>query len=263
MDNFESSDWGDSQSAEMDYIRSSNNVLAKYFDAFIHRTGLALQDSVKDIKTGVLRLGGFMYPAATFGYVSPDPKIANLLSAYSQVIRKEDMRMILSIIPLVTKPNVIYDIALTIINFLFSTMPERTKKSFIERRHDFLEKITDTIAKQAIKAASKIALIEIISKLLALGISSSPMVVIESKNIISNILTALQIYSYSDKAARAANNLRRENKIIFDILYTQQIEMLYFIVEKKISPLIKITSANDSANADTLMYALADVLNKR
>lgn len=76
MDNFKSSDWGDSQSAEMDYIRSWNNVLAKYFDAFIHRAVLALRDSVKNIETGVIRSGEFML-------LLINPAIPNTIARYA------------------------------------------------------------------------------------------------------------------------------------------------------------------------------------
>ncbi|MBP1039237.1 hypothetical protein J8631_27220, partial [Serratia fonticola] len=163
-----------------------------------------------------------------------------------------------SIFSLVKKPNVIYEMTLTIVNFVFATMPERTKKNLTERRSEIEDKVTDTIAKQAIKAAAKIALIEVLVQLITLRISSSPDVIISSRQVVARMLTAFQIYSYFDKAAVAARALRRENRVIYNMLYSQEVEMLYFIIAKKIDPLIKVSLSNDSTNADALMFALAD-----
>lgn len=137
------------------------------------------------------------------------------------------------------------------------------QKNLTERRSEIEDKVTDTIAKQAIKAAAKIALIEVLVQLITLRISSSPDVIISSRQVVARMLTAFQIYSYFDKAAVAARALRRENRVIYNMLYSQEVEMLYFIIAKKIDPLIKVSLSNDSTNADALMFALADVFYKR
>ncbi|CAI1104982.1 hypothetical protein KGP17_26650 [Serratia sp. JSRIV001] len=245
----------------MDYNQSSNEVLAKYFDAFIEKASGALRDGVRDIETGAIRSLALISPQVSIGYTNP--QYMNLISAHSNMIREEDSRMLRSIFSLVKKPNVIYEMTLTIVNFVFATMPERTKKNLTERRSEIEDKVTDTIAKQAIKAAAKIALIEVLVQLITLRISSSPDVIISSRQVVARMLTAFQIYSYFDKAAVAARALRRENRVIYNMLYSQEVEMLYFIIAKKIDPLIKVSLSNDSTNADALMFALADVFYKR
>lgn len=57
----------------------------------------------------------------------------------------------------------------------------------------------------------------------------------------------------------SARKLRREDKIIYNMLYAKNAEMLYFIVAKKLDPLIIVTKTNDHANADALIKALADI----
>ncbi|CNI62408.1 Uncharacterised protein [Yersinia pekkanenii] len=245
----------------MEDTQSSNDVLAKYFDAFLQKTSGTLRESVRDIETGAMRSLALMAPSITLGYTNP--QYASLMSAYSDMIRAEDLRMIYSLKSIIVKPTVIYEMTLTIVTFLFATMPERTKKDFTERRSELEKKITDTIAKQAVKAAAKIALIEVISRLIALEVSGSPDVILMSRKLVARMLTMFQIYSYFDKAAVAARQLRRENKIIYNMLYSQQVEMLYFIIEKKIDPLIKVSLSNDHTNADALMYALANIFYKR
>lgn len=39
--------------------------------------------------------------------------------------------------------------------------------------------------------------------------------------------------------------------------------MLYFIIADKIDPLINVSTSKDSTNADELMIALAEIINKR
>lgn len=243
----------------MDYNQSSE-VLAKYFDAFVEKASGALRESVRDIETGAIRTLAFISPPTPFVYSSP--QLASLSSAYRDKIRQDDLRMLYSIRSLIMKPTVIYEMTLTIVTFIFETMPERTKKDFSERRSEIEDKVTDTIAKQAIKAAAKIALIEVIVQLISLQISRSPDVLIMSRKVVARMLTAFQIYSYFDKAARAADKLRRENKIIYNMLYGQQVEMLYFIIAGKLEPLIKVSLSNDHTNADALMYALGEVFYK-
>lgn len=244
----------------MDYNQSSSEVLARYFDAFIEKVSGVLRDGVRDIETGAIRSLALISPQVSLGYANP--QYINLISAHGNIIREEDSRILRSIFSLVKKPNVIYEMTLTIVNFVFATMPERTKTNLMERRKEIEDKVTDTIAKQAIKAAAKVALIEVLVQLITLRISSSPDVIISSRQVVARILTAFQIYSYFDKAAVAARALRRENRVIYNMLYSQEVEMLYFLLQK-IDPLIKISLSNDSTNAEALMFALVDVFYKR
>ncbi|WP_054181229.1 hypothetical protein [Trabulsiella odontotermitis] len=244
-------------------IQSSNYVLAKYFDAFIQKTGGALRDGVRDIETGTLRTLVMLNSSPLGIDASIGLKHRDLLLAYGNMVRAEDKRMMFAIYSLLTKHDVIYDMTVTIVKFLFAKMPARVKKDFTERYHEFANKLTDTIASQAIKAAVKIAIIELIITIVSIRIARSPEVVLLMRKTVARMLTAFQIYSYFEKAAIAARKLRRENRIIYDILYSQEIEMLYFIIADKIDPLINVSTSKDSTNADELMIALAEIINKR
>lgn len=241
--------------------QSTHEVLAKYLEAFIDKASGALRESVRDIETGAVRTLALISPPTPL--VHSNPQLTSLIAAYRDKIRQDDLRMLYSIRSLIMKPAVIYEMTFTIVKFIFSTMPEKTKKNFTERRPEIENKVTDIIAKQAIKAAAKIALIEVIVQLISLQISKSSDVLITSRKVVARMLTAFQIYSYFDKAARAAGKLRRENRIIYNMLYGQEVEMLYFIIAERIEPLIKVSLSNDHSNADALMYALGEVFYKR
>ena len=253
----------DYQPSDVDSFQASNNVLAKYFDAFIQKSGAALRESVKDFETGSIRTLAFMNPAATFGIGHSDIKYFDYMSATNQLIRAEDYRMLHSIKSLILKPKVIYNMTFVIVSFSLSKMPDKNKRSLIERRSEIEKMIKDLINKQAVKAAAKYALIEVISRIIALEISRSPEVILMSKKLVAKILTIFQIFSYFDKASHAARKLQREHRVIYNILYAQKVEMLYFIIEEKIDPIINIEVTNDSSNADALMYALAKVFYAR
>lgn len=244
----------------MDYTESyneANKVLTKYLEAFVEKAGGIIVETVEEIGVGVMRSTAYMSPSMSI-IGSP-----TLISQYQRMIRDEDWRMLQSVLSLIAKPNVIYQMALTVVTFLFSKAQDKTKNNLIERRSEFEDKITDTIAKQAVRAATKVALIEVIIKVIASKIATSPDIILTSRKLVARMLTTFQIYSYFDKAALAARKLRREDKIIYDMLYSQKTEMLYFIIAKKIDPLIRVTRFNDHGNADELMYALYDVLYKR
>lgn len=78
----------------MDYNQSSNEVLAKYFDAFIEKASGALRDGVRDIETGAIRSLALISPQVSIGYTNP--QYMNLISAHSNMIREEDSRMLAS-----------------------------------------------------------------------------------------------------------------------------------------------------------------------
>ncbi|XYQ52787.1 hypothetical protein ACS91J_12935 [Pectobacterium carotovorum] len=73
------------------------------------------------------------------------------------------------------------------------------------------------------------------------------------------VIIAFQIYSYVEKTAQSARKLRRSDRVIYNMLYSKNTEILYFIVAKKIDPLIVVTKLNDHTNADELINALADI----
>ncbi|MBP1038157.1 hypothetical protein J8631_21530 [Serratia fonticola] len=86
--------------------------------------------------------------------------------------------------------------------------------------------------------ATKIALTEAIIRIVSYTISSDPDVLKQAGRITTITLTAFQIYAIVEKASRSARKLRRENTAIYNQLYQMKIEMLYFLIEKKVDTLI-------------------------
>jgi hypothetical protein len=242
----------------MDYnerYNEANKVLAKYLDAFIEKSGGVIKETVEDIGVGIIRTSAYLSPLENI--MGP----TTLKLEYQRMIREEDLRMVNNIINLFANHDIIFKMTLEIVTFLFSNFDDKIKNNLIDRRYEIEDKITDTIAKQAVKAATKIALIEIIIKLIVTKIAKSPSVISTSRNLLSSLLTIFQIYSYFDKASLSARRLRKIDKALYDMLYSLKVEMLYFLIEEKIEPLIKVSRTNHNGNADELMNALFGVIN--
>ncbi|MEQ9995049.1 hypothetical protein [Pectobacterium versatile] len=240
----------------MEYIESSNKVLARYYDAFIKRTSGIIQETAEDIGTGAARMSVWISPNAM---LSVDPKYSKLISEFRHLVIQEDKRMMVCILSLIANPNLIYDMVKTIVDYLFSKMPEKTQKNLSERYRELGSKVSSVIAEQAIKQTTKIAIIEGLSKLIATKISNEPITKLTADQMSKGVITAFQIYSYVEKAAQSARKLRRDDRVIYNMLYSKNTEMFYFIVAKKIDPLIVVTKLNDHTNADELINVLADI----
>ncbi|GKX43042.1 hypothetical protein [Pectobacterium carotovorum] len=240
----------------MEYIESSNRVLARYYDAFIKRTSGIIQETAEDIGTGAARMSVWVSP---YSITHLNPNYARAMTEFRSMIFEEDRRMIVCLSSLFINPNLIYDMVKTIIDYLFSKTPDKTQKSLLERYRELGYKVSNTITEQAIKQGTKIALIEGLSRLIASRISNDPEVKLAINKLSKNIITIFQIYGNVEKASRAARKLKRDDRVIYNMLYSQDTEMFYFIIAKKIDPLIVVTKMNDHSNADELINALANI----
>ncbi|QSD34908.1 hypothetical protein H5A40_17850 [Pectobacterium brasiliense] len=240
----------------MEYIESSNRVLSRYYDAFIKRTSGIIQETAEDIGTGAARMSVWISP---YSIAHLNPNYAQVMTEYRSLIINEDKRMLYCLSSLVRKPSIIYDMVKTIVDYLFSKMPEKEQKELSEKFKDIGYKFSNAITDQVVKQATKIALIEALSQLIASRIFNDPEVKRIAKILTQGVITAFQIYGYVEKASRAARKLRRDDKVIYNMLYSQGTEMLYFIIAKKINPLIVVTRSNDHTNADDFINVLADI----
>lgn len=240
----------------MEYIESSNKVLARYYDAFIKRTSGIIQETAEDIGTGAERM---LVRISPYSILPIDPKYSKVISGFGNLVIQEDKRMMTCILSLITNPNLIYDMVKTIIDYVFSKMPEKTQKNLSDRYRELGSKVSSVISEQAIKQATKIAIIEGVSKLIATKVSNEPMTKLTADQMSKGVITAFQIYSYVEKAAQSARKLRRDDRVIYNMLYSKNTEMLYFIIAKKIDPLIVVTKLNDHTNADELINVLSDI----
>ncbi len=188
-----------------------------------------------------------------------NPNYAQAMTEYRSLIINEDKRMLYCLSSLVRKPSIIYDMVKAIVDYLFSKMPEKEQKELSEKFKDIGYKFSNAITDQVVKQATKIALIEALSQLIASRIFNDPEVKRIAKILAQGVITAFQIYGYVEKASRAARKLRRDDKVIYNMLYSQGTEMLYFIIAKKINPLIVVTRSNDHTNADDFINVLADI----
>ncbi|WP_426596409.1 hypothetical protein [Pectobacterium brasiliense] len=155
----------------MEYIESSNRVLSRYYDAFIKRTSGIIQETAEDIGTGAARMSVWISP---YSIAHLNPNYAQVMTEYRSLIINEDKRMLYCLSSLVRKPSIIYDMVKTIVDYLFSKMPEKDQKELSEKFKDIGYKFSNAITDQVVKQATKIALIEALSQLIASRIFNDP-----------------------------------------------------------------------------------------
>lgn len=243
----------------MEYIDTHYRVLEKYYDAFIKKSSNIIIGTVKDIGVGAQRA---LVRISPYTVVYTNPKYAKLFNAYTNKILKEDKRMFSAVYNLVMHSQIIYEMSFEIIKFILERTPVKTQDEFIVRFKKTYVKSTDFIALKATQQATKISIIMVIAKFIAVNLVNKSSVIAASSKITSISLTAFQIYGFVTKAGLAADKLRQQDRLIYDLLYSKNIEMLYFIIEPQISPLISVTKVNDHTNADALIEALSIIFHK-
>lgn len=243
----------------MEYMDEHHRVLEKYYDAFIIKSSNIIKDTARDIGVGAQRALVRISPHVA---IYTNPKYAKLLGAYNNKILKEDKRMLLAVSNLIFHPQAIYEMSYDIVKFIIERAPEKTQDEFIVRFKKAYDNTTDLIALKVTQQATKIAIISMIARLIATNLTNKAAVIAVISKITKTSLTAFQIYGLVTKAGLAADKLRQQDRLIYNLLYSKNSEMLYFIIEPQISPLIYVTKINDHTNADALIEALATLFHK-
>ncbi|NDJ55929.1 hypothetical protein GWD52_02745 [Enterobacteriaceae bacterium 4M9] len=243
----------------MEYIDTHNAVLERYFDAFIKKSGNIIKETVSEIGSGATRS---LVRISPYIVTYTDQKYAKVLAEYRDKILAEDERMFYAVFNLCLNPKIITEMTFDIIKFVIDRMPPQTQDGFINKYKELYGESTDFIAEMATKQATKTAIIYAIATLLSIEIARKAEVMAAVSKVTKYSLTALQIYGLVTKAGISADKLRRQERIIYNLLYSKKIEMLYFIIEPKIAPLIAITASNDHANADALIQVFSNIFHR-
>lgn len=243
--------------------QSADAVLEKYFDAFIKNASTVIFDTVENLELGAGRafmtVSPEIIPELTM-YPQYNEIIKKYLSANRELILVENKRMVMAILTIVNNTDTLSKLIKITIDVAFTQIPQESQEKIIAAFPDFVMSYGSMqIAKQATKMATMIALTEVISSIIVNKISLDPDVLrkTKTKTITSASLIAIQIYAIVEKASRSARKLRRENSIVYNKLYQEKIEMLYFLIEKKVGVLMDSIKRKST---DEIIQALKFIL---
>ncbi|CAI1109054.1 Uncharacterised protein [Serratia fonticola] len=241
--------------------QSADAVLERYFDAFVKKSSTVIIDTVETMGLGAERtfmtVAPELVPELTM-FPQYNRVIKSHLSANQDLILVENKRMVMAIMMLSRDPLTISEMIKVTIHTIFISMPAELQDRVIEKLPSLIApKGSSLVANTATKMATKIALTEAIIRIVSYTISSDPDVLKQAGRITTITLTAFQIYAIVEKASRSARKLRRENTAIYNQLYQMKIEMLYFLIEKKVDTLI---NAVKEKSADDVIQALSEIL---
>ncbi|BFI44272.1 Uncharacterised protein [Yersinia pseudotuberculosis] len=241
--------------------QSADAVLEKYFDAFIKNASTVIFDTVENLELGAGRafmtVSPEIIPELTM-YPQYNEIIKKYLSANRELILVENKRMVMAILTIVNNADTLSKLIKITIDVAFTQIPQESQEKIIAAFPDFvMSHGSMQIAKQATKMATMIALTEVISSIIVNKISLDPDVLRKTKTITSASLIAIQIYAIVEKASRSARKLRRENSIVYNKLYQEKIEMLYFLIEKKVGVLMDSIKRKST---DEIIQALKFIL---
>ncbi|ABS48351.1 MULTISPECIES: hypothetical protein [Yersinia pseudotuberculosis complex] len=241
--------------------QSADAVLEKYFDAFIKNASTVIFDTVENLELGAGRafmtVSPEIIPELTM-YPQYNEIIKKYLSANRELILVENKRMVMAILTIVNNTDTLSKLIKITIDVAFTQIPQESQEKIIAAFPDFVMSYGSMqIAKQATKMATMIALTEVISSIIVNKISLDPDVLRKTKTITSASLIAIQIYAIVEKASRSARKLRRENSIVYNKLYQEKIEMLYFLIEKKVGVLMDSIKRKST---DEIIQALKFIL---
>lgn len=243
--------------------QSADAVLERYFDAFIKKSSTVIIDTVETIGLGAERtfmtVAPELVPELTM-FPQYNRAIKNKLSANRELILIENKRMIMAIMMLSSDPLTISEMIKVTIHSIFMSMPPELQERVIGKLPNLIvPKGSALVANVATSMATKIALTEAIIHTVSYTLSSDPDVLKQARRITTITLTAFQIYAIVEIASRSARKLRRENTVIYNQLYQMKIEMLYFLIEKKVNELI---SAVKEKSVDDIVQALSKILQR-
>lgn len=162
-----------------------------------------------------------------------------------QELKEEDRRMIAAIKAIYNHKEIVVFMIELYIKYLLKNQNEKSKDNIII-------KITGFLARNRTGLVTKLTM----SYLIAKSISGSMNFTIKTRERIGKVsnvvLTILTFYSYVQKASISSRKLKILNPSFYNILYNQQLEMLYFIIEPALQKNIGMLSENLREN-DVLM----------
>lgn len=204
----------------MQYERQAALSLEKALDGVSNNASTTFDD----IKAGVERASWYS---------------SCLFDKYKDVCKglyEEDKRFILSMAELFKKRDIILFMVVAYISFEISKVKkDGESRSSREQVREFDRKVAGLLSKYTSGKMAKSIVANTIATMVmnSYSFKSEALRTINSKTLV--IITWVGFYGKVQQAARSASNLKFMNRLFYDFLYSNNIEMLYFVIE----PMVK------------------------
>lgn len=166
-------------------------------------------------------------------------------------LRKEDSRFLTGIVQLIKHRNIIYKMLYIYIKSLLSNKSEK-------RIHN----IQRNLMNLGVSVSSSMLSSQAFVYSATIAICSSVHTNIWMKEKITSFSTyavlGLKVYGIVEQASRSANHLKNYNAYYYNLLYQEQLEMMFFLIEPIImkSPMLNQAYASDS----DIAYAISRII---
>lgn len=141
-----------------------------------------------------------------------------------QELKEEDKRMIAAIKEIYNRKDIIFDMIEMYVNYILENFSESQRKSIAAQ-------ITGFLANNRTKFVTKSGVSYLVAKSISESMNFTPKMRAAIGKTSNIILTLLDFYSYVQKAALSARQLKSINPGFYYTLYTNNVEMLYFIID--------------------------------
>jgi hypothetical protein len=216
-----------------------SDSLIKSMDA--HKIlALQLDKALSGVKDEVLKQARLIDDGAT--------RLSYQLSCFTenyqdvcQRLHKEDSRFLIGIIQLIKHNNVIYT--------MFSLYIKSLVKNLNERR---IHSIQQNIMRLGVSLSTSMLSSQAFIYSATTAICSSVHTSIWMKEKITSFSTyalfGLKVYGITEQASRSASHLKNHNPYYYNLLYQEELEMMFFLIEPiiKRSPMLNQAYASDS-----------------
>ncbi len=170
---------------------------------------------------------------------------------------KEDERLLLAVGEIYHRQDVVVDM----ISIYFSKTLKRIDNTKANDLASFLHEKMGVVAHKAASKVSNMALAITIAKFIVSTGDFKEAHINMVNKFASWFITGTTIYSKAQLAASAANKLKFQDPVYYQLLYKENLEMLYYTIEPYMSKIIYQIQSGDN-NQEKIADALYEILEK-
>ncbi|CNB11841.1 hypothetical protein [Yersinia similis] len=155
-------------------------------------------------------------------------------------INSEDYRMGLAVVKAIKERDIVMFMTRIYVEYLLQNFDENKQK-------EIFDKLLKGSAKFATSKATKLSISYAIATTLSECLYLNPKIRMKIRSYSNVSMLGFQFYGYIEKASIAASGLKRDNPAYYSLLYSQDIEMLYFILSPVLSHVIHNKNINKTS----------------
>lgn len=170
---------------------------------------------------------------------------------------REDERLLLAVGEIYRRQ----DVAADMVSIYFKKTLNKIDNNKTDELASFLHQKMGLIANKAAGKVSKMALALTITKFIVSSGDFKETHISMVNKFASWFITGTTLYSKAQLAALAANNLKFKDSEYYQLLYKENLEMLYYTIEPYMTKIIYQINSGDN-NPEKIADALHEILNK-